>query len=125
MRSTFILLFYSALLTGCQLFGSDDPDSFTIAPDEVSIANKHADSITFTISNACASGCWINIGQTVEREANNYNIRVIAENSGQPCPAVCLELEQDVRIEIPKPGSYSFHFIHRDSVYHELELSFP
>lgn len=125
MRLTFSLLFFSALLTGCQLFGSDDSDSFTITPSEVSIADKQSDSVTFTVQNTCASGCWQNIGEKVEREGNNYNIRLVAENSGRTCPTVCLELEQDVTIKIPEPGSYSFQFIHRDSVHHELELSFP
>lgn len=125
MRSTFSLLLFSALLAGCQLFGSDDSDSFTITPNEVSIADKQSGSVTFTILNTCASGCWVNIGEKIERDGNNYDIRVVAENSGETCLAVCLELEHNITVEIPDPGSYSFHFIHRDSVHHELELSFP
>lgn len=125
MRSTFSILLFSALLTGCQLFGSEDSDSFTITPSEVSIADKQSGSVTFTILNTCASGCWINIGKKVEREGSTYDILVVAENSGQICPTVCLDLEQEITIEIPEPGNYSFRFIHRDSVHHELELSFP
>lgn len=125
MKTFFCVVLSSFLLTGCQIFGSQDSDSFTITPNEVSIADKRSESVAFTVINTCASGCWINIGEKVEREGNNYNISVVAENSGEPCLAVCVVLEQDVTIEIPEPGSYSFQFTHRDSVHHKLELSFP
>lgn len=125
MKTFFYVVFSSFLLTGCQIFGSQDPDRFTITPNEVSIADKRSESVTFTVINTCASGCWINIGEKVERKSNTYNISVIAENSGEQCLAVCVVLEQDITIEIPEPGSYSFLFTHQDSVHHELELNFP
>jgi outer membrane biogenesis lipoprotein LolB len=48
MKSIFLLLLVSALLNGCQLFGSKDSDTFTIIPNEVSIADKQTDIVTFT-----------------------------------------------------------------------------
>lgn len=125
MKTFICVVVSSILLTGCQIFGSQDSDSFTITPNDVSIAGKQSESVTFTVINTCASSCWVNIGEKIKREGNTYNISVVAENSGETCLAACLELEKDVTVEIPEPGSYSFQFIHRDSVHHRLELSFP
>lgn len=125
MRFSIYILLFSILLSGCGIFGSQDADTFTIEPDEVSIADKQSDSVTFTVLNNCASGCWINIGERVERDDLTFDIRLVAQNSNETCLAVCLELERDITVEIPEPGTYSFQFIHRDSVHQELELSFP
>lgn len=122
-----ILIFF--LCASCKVFNSEDSNSSTITipipPHQVSVAEKQTDFVTFNIRNTCASGCWINIGENIERKEFSFDIRVVAELSNEPCLAICLDLERNVTIEIPEPGSYSFNFLNRDSVYHELELSFP
>ncbi|MEX0723038.1 MAG: hypothetical protein WD053_04140 [Gracilimonas sp.] len=117
-------LICTVIVSGCQIFGSDD-DTFTVSPDEVSVIEKNVDSVTFKVLNNCASACWVNLGEKVNKAGNSFEIRLIAENSGENCLAVCLELERMVSVDIEDPGNYSFEFIHHDSIYHDIELSFP
>lgn len=122
---TAFLLLTVFIVGGCETFDSQEDNSFTILPHEVSVTDKQSGSVTFNVLNTCASGCWYNIQDKVQRDSNTYKIRILAENEGRICPTVCIELEREIKIEVPGSGTYDFQFIHRDSTYQKLELSFP
>ena len=117
---------FSLLLSCDQIIGTGDAsDSFSIMPDEVSILDKSNNSVTFSFTNTCSSGCWKNVRPSVQKKSQNFSIKMVAEKSQNPCLAVCGLLEREIKIDIKKPGTYDFSFIHRDSTYHNFNLIFP
>ncbi len=122
----FIPVIFLSLLFSCdQIIGNEDSDPFTIFPNEVSILDQSDRSVTFEFINTCSSSCWKNIKHQVKKSGENYTVKVLAESSGNACPAVCGLLEKEIKIEVKRSGSYNFSFVHRDSVHHEFNLSFP
>lgn len=127
MKSRIILpVIALTLFLSCdQIIGTGNSDTFTIFPNEVSILDQDDRSVTFEFINTCSSSCWKNIKHQVKKSGENYTVKVVAESSGNACPAVCRLLKKEITIDVKTGGTYNFSFAHRDSVYHEFNLFFP
>ncbi|MDZ7805965.1 MAG: hypothetical protein U5K71_02485 [Gracilimonas sp.] len=114
------------LSTGCTTSQSiDDTNYETVIPEQVEVVEKQESSVTFNMSSSCGSACWANLQELINQNENTFEIKTIAEVTSEICTEQCVPYKREYTIEIPAPGDYTFQFIHRDSVYQSLNLSFP
>jgi hypothetical protein len=125
-RSILILPALILLSVACTTGQSiDEADYVTVLPEQVEVMNKTSNSVTLKILNSCGSACWDNLQEIIEQNENTFEIKTIAEVTSEICTEQCVPYEREYTIEIPVPGDYTFQFIHRDSIYKTLNLSFP
>lgn len=121
----FPVIALSLFLSCDQIIGPSDSDTFSIMPNEVAVQEKSDRSVTFNFINTCSSSCWKNIKPEIKKSGEQYSVKLVAESSRNPCPAVCGLLEKEIKIDVKTAGTYNFSFTHRDSVHHEFNLIFP
>lgn len=127
MKSRIIIpvIAFSLFLSCDQIIGTGGSDNFSIMPNEVTVQQKSADSVTFEFINTCSSDCWTDIRPQIKKSGQDYSVKLVAERSRKPCLAVCRLLEKEIKIDVKTGGTYNFSFAHRDSVYHQFNLFFP
>lgn len=125
-RSILILPILMLLIAACTTGQSiDEADYVTVLPEQVEVINKASDSVTLKMSNSCGSACWDNLQEIIEQRENTFDVKTIAEVTSEICTEQCVPYEREYTIQIPVPGEYTFQFIHRDSIYKTLNLTFP
>ncbi|MFP8489817.1 hypothetical protein ACKGJO_12075 [Gracilimonas sp. Q87] len=127
MKFSLLILPVLLLLSiGCSTGQSiDDSNYETVLPEQLEVIEQNERSVTFKMSNSCGSACWANLQELIERDENTFEIKTVAEVTSEICTEQCVPYEREYTLEIPAPGYYTFQFIHRDSVYQSLDLSFP
>lgn len=97
----------------------------SVVPEQVEVLNKAQNSVTFGLFTSCASACWGEFKVTEKTDGNTYKLNTMAEVTAEICTEQCVPYDWEHTVNISEPGTYTFQFVHRDSIYHELNISFP
>jgi hypothetical protein len=97
------------------MFEEDDITS-PIPVDSISVNNTSSLTADFTATIYCGSYCWKKTYFEKSISGNNVFIKTFAISEGSSvCPAVCVEYQIPINIDLQTSGSYTFHFWKSDS----------
>ena len=103
------------VLSSCSVFDDDDITR-PVPVDSVFVNNTSNLTADFTAKIYCGSYCWKNTYFEKSINGNNVFIKTFAvSDESSVCPAVCVEYQILININLPVSGSYTFHFWKSDT----------
>jgi len=110
-----IFLLMVIIFSACSSFEEDEIRR-PIPVDLISVNNISNITADFTATIFCGSYCWKNTCFEKSIKGNDVFIKTFAvSDRSSVCPAVCVEKETPINIQLFTPGSYTFHFWKSDT----------
>lgn len=111
----FFFLILTLALSACSLFEEDDITRL-VPVDSIIVNGTSGLSSNFTALIPCGSICWKESYFKSSVSNKDIFIKTFAIINGSAvCPAVYIETEIPISIQLKVPGSYIFHFWKSDS----------